>query len=193
MADHVMAYLIKPVKQAHLEPAIAIALRRFQEFEALRKETASLRQALNDRKVIEQAKRVLMETAGMDEAGRLPPLAAAGQRKESQADRDRPDGADRQRGDAARPLASGTATGNSHRKGRKGTQRGRAVDENEASRHIVDAAMKVHSALGPGLLESAYQSCLEYELQERGVRVAAQVPMPLRYGRVALEVGYRVD
>ena len=84
LADHVMAYLIKPVKQAHLEPAIAIALRRFGEFEALRKETASLRQALNDRKVIEQAKRVLMETAGMDEPAafrRLQRLASEKNRK----------------------------------------------------------------------------------------------------------------
>jgi two-component system, response regulator PdtaR len=84
LADHVMVYLVKPVKQAHLEPAIAIALRRFQEFEALRKETASLRQALNDRKVIEQAKRALMETTGLDEPAafrRLQRLASEKNRK----------------------------------------------------------------------------------------------------------------
>jgi response regulator NasT len=67
LADHVMAYLIKPIKEAHLQPAIAIALRRFAEFEAMRKETADLRQALDDRKVIEQAKRILMETGRLDE------------------------------------------------------------------------------------------------------------------------------
>jgi GxxExxY protein len=67
------------------------------------------------------------------------------------------------------------------------------MNQNEASRQIVDAAMKVHSALGPGLLESAYQACLGYELHERGLRSEREVGMPLRYGGVALEVGYRID
>jgi response regulator NasT len=82
--DHVMAYLIKPVKQAHLEPAIAIAMRRFQEFEALRKDTADLRQALADRKIIEQAKGILMTTANLDEQSafrRLQKLASEKNRK----------------------------------------------------------------------------------------------------------------
>ena len=84
LADHVMAYLVKPIKQAHLEPAIAIALRRFAEFEALRKETADLRQALDDRKIIERAKRILMETARLDEPSafrRLQKLASEKNRK----------------------------------------------------------------------------------------------------------------
>jgi response regulator NasT len=84
LADHVMAYLIKPIKAAHLQPAIAIALRRFAEFQALRKETADLRQALDDRKVIEQAKRVLMESARLDEPAafrRLQKLASEKNRK----------------------------------------------------------------------------------------------------------------
>jgi two-component system, response regulator PdtaR len=84
LADHVMAYLIKPIKAAHLEPAIAIALRRFAEFQALRKETANLRQALDDRKVIEQAKRILMESARLDEPAafrRLQKLASEKNRK----------------------------------------------------------------------------------------------------------------
>ncbi len=84
LADHVMAYLVKPIKQAHLQPAIAIALRRFQEFAALRKETADLRQALTDRKTIEQAKRILMETVHLDEPAafrRLQKLASEKNRK----------------------------------------------------------------------------------------------------------------
>ncbi|MHB1557692.1 MAG: ANTAR domain-containing response regulator [Isosphaeraceae bacterium] len=65
--DHIMAYLVKPIKQADLEPAIAIALRRFEQFQALRKETDDLKQALEDRKVIEKAKGILMKKTGLDE------------------------------------------------------------------------------------------------------------------------------
>ena len=67
-SDHIMGYLVKPIKQADLEPVIALAMRRFEQFEALRKEAADLRQALEDRKVIERAKGVLMKKAGLDEA-----------------------------------------------------------------------------------------------------------------------------
>lgn len=66
-ADHALAYLVKPIKQADLQPAIAIAMRRFEQFQALRKEAANLRQALEDRKVIERAKGMLMKSAGLDE------------------------------------------------------------------------------------------------------------------------------
>jgi len=66
-ADYVMAYLVKPIKQADLEPAIAIAMRRFEQFLALHKEAASLKQALEDRKTIEKAKGILMMKAGLDE------------------------------------------------------------------------------------------------------------------------------
>jgi response regulator NasT len=66
-ADHVLAYLIKPIKQADLEAAIAIAIRRFEQFQTLRREAANLRQALEDRKVIERAKGILMKTRGLDE------------------------------------------------------------------------------------------------------------------------------
>jgi response regulator NasT len=66
-ADHILAYLIKPIKQADLEAAIAIAVRRFEQFQALRREAANLRQALEDRKVIERAKGILMKTKGLDE------------------------------------------------------------------------------------------------------------------------------
>jgi response regulator NasT len=66
-ADHILAFLVKPIKQADLEPAIGIALRRFEQFQALQKETADLRQALEARKVIERAKGLLMKKAGLDE------------------------------------------------------------------------------------------------------------------------------
>jgi response regulator NasT len=66
-ADHILAYLVKPIKQADLEPAIAIATRRFEQFEALRKEATDLKQALEDRKVIEKAKGLLMKKTGLDE------------------------------------------------------------------------------------------------------------------------------
>lgn len=66
-ADHILAYLVKPIKQADLEPAIAIAMRRFRQFQQLRREATDLRQALDDRKTIERAKGVLMKRAGLDE------------------------------------------------------------------------------------------------------------------------------
>ena len=66
-SDHILAYLVKPIKQADLEPAIGLAMRRFAQFEALRKEATDLRQALADRKIIERAKGVLMTRAGLDE------------------------------------------------------------------------------------------------------------------------------
>jgi len=66
-ADHILAYLVKPIKQSDLEPAIAIAMRRFEQFQALRQEAESAKQALADRKLIERAKGVLMKRAGLDE------------------------------------------------------------------------------------------------------------------------------
>src|SRR5262245_43936914 len=66
-SDHIMGYLVKPIKQADLEPVIALALRRFEQFQALRQEAADLRQALEDRKVIERAKGILMKRARLDE------------------------------------------------------------------------------------------------------------------------------
>jgi two-component system, response regulator PdtaR len=65
--DHILAFLVKPIKQADLEPAICLAVRRFDQFQALRQEAANLRQALEDRKVIEKAKGLLMKRAGLDE------------------------------------------------------------------------------------------------------------------------------
>ncbi len=58
---------------------------------------------------------------------------------------------------------------------------------------IFDASLKVHRALGPGLLESAYEECLFYELKKSGVKVEKQKALPLVYEDVKLEVGYRLD
>ena len=67
LENHVLAYLVKPIKKADLEPAIALVTRRFAEFQALQKEADDLRQALADRKLIERAKGALMKRAGLDE------------------------------------------------------------------------------------------------------------------------------
>jgi response regulator NasT len=83
-ADHIMAYLVKPIKQDDFEPAIGIAMCRFEQFQALRKETADLKQALEDRKVIEKAKGILMKKTGLDEHDafrRLQKLASDKNRK----------------------------------------------------------------------------------------------------------------
>jgi len=82
--DHILAYLVKPIKQADLAPAIGVAMRRFEQFEELRREAADLRQALEDRKVIERAKGVLMKRANLDEQDafrRLQKLASEKSRK----------------------------------------------------------------------------------------------------------------
>jgi len=66
-------------------------------------------------------------------------------------------------------------------------------DWNDISGAIVDAAIQVHSALGPGLLESTYTTCLAYELQQRGLAVQTQAPLPVVYKHITMPVGYRVD
>ena len=58
---------------------------------------------------------------------------------------------------------------------------------------VIGAAIDVHRALGPGLLESAYEACLAYELTERDLRVERQKELPVRYKEVNLDVGYRLD
>ena len=67
------------------------------------------------------------------------------------------------------------------------------MTENEISREIVDAALKVHKQLGPGLLESAYEECLYYELIKRELLVKKQKTLPLVYEEVKLDAGYRID
>jgi GxxExxY protein len=68
-----------------------------------------------------------------------------------------------------------------------------SVAINQVTRTVIAAAMKVHSVLGPGLLESAYQTCLAYELRNRGLAAATEVPLPVVYESQKLEVGYRID
>jgi GxxExxY protein len=67
------------------------------------------------------------------------------------------------------------------------------MTSDEVAKDIVDAALKVHRALGPGLLESAYQACLAHELGRRCHRVECEVALPLQFEGVAIEVGYRID
>lgn len=67
------------------------------------------------------------------------------------------------------------------------------MTENELSRIVFDCALKVHQNLGPGLLESAYEECLYYELRKKGLEVQKQKPLPLIYEEVKLDIGYRVD
>ena len=64
---------------------------------------------------------------------------------------------------------------------------------NECSGHVVDAGMRVHSRLGPGLLESVYENCLAYELRKKGFDVLQQLEVPLQYDEVTLDVGFRMD
>lgn len=64
---------------------------------------------------------------------------------------------------------------------------------NEITGKILDAAYKVHTALGPGLLESTYQACLVHELKKAGFKVEVEKPLPLIYDSIKLECGYRID
>jgi len=64
---------------------------------------------------------------------------------------------------------------------------------NAITEQIIGAAMDVHRAIGPGLLESAYEACLAFELRERGHRVEQQKPLPVVYKQVKLDCGYRLD
>lgn len=65
--------------------------------------------------------------------------------------------------------------------------------ENEVATAIADAAYKIHRTLGPGLLESAYEAVMLYELKKRGLAVTSQVPIPIRYESICLETGFRAD
>lgn len=67
------------------------------------------------------------------------------------------------------------------------------MNQNDASKLVLNSAMKVHSALGPGLLEEAYKVCLKHELKRRGVRVFSEVALPVRYESTSLDIGYRID
>jgi GxxExxY protein len=67
------------------------------------------------------------------------------------------------------------------------------MTENELAAEVIGCAIAVHRALGPGLLESAYEQCLAYELRKSGFRVDIQKPMPLVYEEVEMDCGYRID
>ena len=67
------------------------------------------------------------------------------------------------------------------------------MKENEIATAVVDAAFKIHTTLGPGLLESVYEAVLAFELQRRGLQVARQVGLPVNYEGVKLELGFRID
>lgn len=63
----------------------------------------------------------------------------------------------------------------------------------EVSHAVITAALRVHSQLGPGLLERTYQACLQHELSKAGIRAEAQVGLPVVYDGVRLDLGYRID
>lgn len=67
------------------------------------------------------------------------------------------------------------------------------MNENQKSKIILDCAFKVHTKLGPGLLESAYRECLAYELIKAGLTVEKEKPMPLVYEEIKMDCGYRID
>jgi GxxExxY protein len=67
------------------------------------------------------------------------------------------------------------------------------MDSDATSKAIIGAAMRVHSALGPGLLESTYRACLAHELHLAGLRVLSEWPVPISYRGVRIDVGYRMD
>lgn len=67
------------------------------------------------------------------------------------------------------------------------------MELNEITEAIIGAAIKVHSALGPGLLESTYEVCLVHELRKRGLTVEKQVPVAVVYDSIILDAGYRID
>lgn len=67
------------------------------------------------------------------------------------------------------------------------------MTENQLAKKVIGCALEVHRALGPGLLESAYQECLFYKLQQKGLSVVKEKPMPLVFEEVQLSCGYRID
>ena len=67
------------------------------------------------------------------------------------------------------------------------------MTEEEIGHAIIGAAIKVHSTVGPGLLESAYETCLVYEIERRRVRARRQVPVTIRYEELTIDNGYRID
>ena len=69
----------------------------------------------------------------------------------------------------------------------------RSEQVNRVTERVIGAAMRVHTALGPGLLESAYEACLAYELEQQGMRVERQKALPVVYRGLGIDCGYRLD
>ena len=67
------------------------------------------------------------------------------------------------------------------------------MEKDQITHKILDSAYKVHTKLGPGLLESAYRTCLAYELRKKGLKVEEEKPLPIIYEELRLECGYRLD
>lgn len=67
------------------------------------------------------------------------------------------------------------------------------MERDQITHEIIDSAYKVHTKLGPGLLESAYRICLAYELRKKGLKVEEEKPLPIIYEEIKLECGYRLD
>jgi GxxExxY protein len=67
------------------------------------------------------------------------------------------------------------------------------MEVNDLTKTIIGAAIEVHRTLGPGLLESTYEACLFYELEQMGLFVERQVELPVKYKNVRVEIGYRID
>lgn len=67
------------------------------------------------------------------------------------------------------------------------------MTENELAGEIVNAAFKIHTTLGPGLLESVYETTLAHELEKRGIKATRQQPMPVVYETIRMEIGFRAD
>ena len=67
------------------------------------------------------------------------------------------------------------------------------MDIEELGNLIIGAAIRVHRVLGPGLLESSYQKCMEYELHKMGLRVDSELALPVQYETIRIDAGYRID
>ena len=67
------------------------------------------------------------------------------------------------------------------------------MELNKISEKIIGAAIQVHSTLGPGLLEGAYEACLKYELEKQGLKVLSQIGLPVIYDEMKIDLGYRLD
>jgi GxxExxY protein len=70
---------------------------------------------------------------------------------------------------------------------------GKEIDVNQLSEKVINAAIKVHTELGPGLLESLHEKCLFYELEKRGLEVQKQVPVEAYYDGILMDVGFKID